>query len=449
MNRATSVRHAWPLLALVCVAQFTVVANITLVTIVLPAVQQELHVSPTDLGWVVSAYTLVFAGSLLVAGRLADLRGHRLVFVGGLAVFAAGSLGCGAAGRMWELLVARALQGLGAAAVAASALAVLIAAFPSGSARGRALGWWSAAQAGGGAAGWLLGGLGGQTVGWRWVFLANVPVAVIAAVVAARVVRSHGAKRTGRVDLLGGALATASLFLLVLGLTRIGEAGQRGSGLIVTVLGAVVLLVFVLVEKRVADPVLPFAAVRGRSVVTGIVVAGVITALTTPVLTLCALFLQGEAGLGPATSGLLFVPFNVAVVAGALIAPRARLSGAALMAVGLACIAAGALTLITVRPDAWLPVVAGFALMGAGTGLASVGSTSEGTAATSEEHGGAAGGLLNTSSEIGVAVGLAVLLTAAAEAGQRTAFVAAAVLAGATAVVVLVIRPAGRADRSR
>ena len=164
------------MIALLCVAQFVVVLDATIVAIALPAIQRSLHVATGDLQWVVSAYTLAFAGFLVLAGRLADLHGRRRVFMAGLALFAGASLACGLSRSPGVLVAARALQGLGAAAVAPAALAAITAAVPDGAERRRALGVWTAAAAGGGASGWLLGGVITEQAGWPWVFLVNVPI---------------------------------------------------------------------------------------------------------------------------------------------------------------------------------------------------------------------------------------------------------------------------------
>src|SRR6201989_214374 len=168
------------MIALLCVAQFVVVLDATIVAIALPAIQRSLHVATADLQWVVSAYTLAFAGFLVLAGRLADLHGRRRVFIAGLALFAGASLACGVSRAPGLRVAARALQGLGAAAVAPAALAAITAAVPDGPDRRRALGVWTAAAAGGGAAGWVLGGVLTEQAGWPWVFLVNVPVGAAA-----------------------------------------------------------------------------------------------------------------------------------------------------------------------------------------------------------------------------------------------------------------------------
>src|SRR3954465_10527164 len=221
--------------ALLCTAQFVVVLDATIVAIALPAIRDSLHMATADLQWVLSAYTLAFAGFLVLAGRLADLHGRRRVFIAGLAVFTAASLVCGLSRSAAVLLAARTVQGLGAAAVAPAALAAITAAIPDGPERRRALGVWTAAAAGGGAAGWVLGGVLTEQAGWPGVFLVNVPVGVGGGAVGAAagpggdaavrfsplLVPETAAGGPGRrLDVAGAATITAALALLVFGFTR-------------------------------------------------------------------------------------------------------------------------------------------------------------------------------------------------------------------------------------
>jgi MFS family permease len=383
-----------PVVALVCTAQFLVVANITLVTIALPTVQRDLGIAAAGSHWVITSYTLAFGGTLLLCGRLSDRFGARRVFLAGLGGFAAGSLGCGLAGNPLALLIARGGQGLGAAAVAAAALVVLIEAFPAGRDRARALGVWSAAQAAGGAAGWLIGGVVSQLLGWRWVFLGGVPLAVLAAGLAPRLLPARRRDPDARPHPPGAARLPRVL--------------------------------------------------TDRSLVTGVLVLCLINALNTPVLVLCARYLQTTAGLTPAASGLLFVPFNLAVIVGSFAAARraGRRTVTMALAVGLIGMGAAVLLLLPAAGSAFAaPLLAGFVALGLGGGAASVAATAEGA------EGGPAGvasGLLNTAAELGVAIGCGTLLTVAAAAGPRTAIAAAAILA-AVAATGIVLNPRDRA----
>ena len=401
------------LVALLCLAQFVIVLDATIVAIALPAMRADLGLTTTTLGWVITAYTLAFGGCLLAAGRLADRTGRRRAFAAGLALFALASLACGLAPSGGALLAARAVQGLGAALVAPAALALLMTVRPAGRARARALGWWTAAAAGGGASGWVLGGVLSGLLGWRWVFLVNVPVCALAAALALRLLPEGRAPSTARPDLAGAALATTGLAALVYALT---SAAVRGPGATLTLAAlspaGVLFGTLARVEARAADPIIDLGLLRRCGAVEPNVVAAVLTAATTPPMFLCTLYAQDVLGLAPAAAGLLFPPFNLAVVAGSLAGPRvaAALGERRAMAAGLLGVAAGALALLAIAPgrNALASLAGGFVLLGAGLGVASVASTARGTAALDRGEQGLASGLLASSAQIGTVLGLAV-----------------------------------------
>lgn len=462
-------RRRGPALALVCSAQFVVVLDVTIVAIALSSIQRDLHVTAATLQWVVTAYVLVFGGFLLVAGRAADLWGRRRCFMAGMTLFTGASLACGLAPSPAALVVARAVQGLGAALVAPAALALLAQTFPSGPARHRAVGTWTAAAAGGGAAGWLLGGVISQGLGWPWVFLVNVPIGVLAVALAPLLVaESRQRSATTRLDLAGAVTATAGLALLILGLTQAQETAPTAPGTLAALGGALVLLAgFLALERRASDPLLPPGLLRHGTLARASLVAAALTAATTPPMFLATLYVQQVQGRSPAEAGLEFPPFNLAVVAGSLLGPRvaAAVGARAAMGAGLGGVTAGAALL------ACLPTGGGylafllpaFVLMGGGLGCASVASTAAGTAAAGADRQGLASGLLNAAAQVGTAVGLAVLITlAAARGGQlaahgapaatalvggfRWAFVGAAMVAAAGAAAS---RLSGPGRRSR
>ena len=440
--------------ALLCLAQFIVVLDATIVAIALPAMGSELGLSTTTLGWVVTAYTLTFGGCLLAAGRLADRVGRRRAFAAGLALFGLASLACGIAPSGGALLAARAVQGIGAAVVAPAALALLTTARPEGPARTRALGWWTAAAAGGGASGWVLGGLLSGFLDWRWVFLVNVPVCLGAVPVALRVLTEWREPSPARPDVAGAVLVTAGLAALVFALTSAEAQGPGASVTLAAFTAAVVLLAaFALVEGRAADPLLDRALLRRPGVVEPNVVAAVLTAATTPPMFFCILYAQDVLELGPVAAGLLFPPFSLAVIAGSLAGPRVAtaVGERRAMAAGLLGVAGGALALLAIAPGASpLPsLLGGFVLLGGGLGVASVASTARGTAALEGADQGLASGLLAASAQIGTALGLAVVvplvsariaaLGGGPEAqigGYELGFVVAAALAGLTALQV-------------
>jgi EmrB/QacA subfamily drug resistance transporter len=441
------------IIALACVAQFVIVLDVTIVAIALPAMQADLGLSTTALGWVITAYTLVFGGCLVAAGRLADRVGRRRAFIGGLALFAVASLACGLAPSGAALLGARVVQGMGAALVSPAALSLITAAHPDGRARGRALGWWTAAAAGGGASGWVLGGLLSGLLDWRWVFLVNVPVCVAAAGLAPRVLPEWRDPSPARPDVAGAVLVTGGLAALVLALTLAETRGPLAGPTLGALVAAVALLAALAwVEDRAPNPLLDRALLRRPGVVGSNAVAAVLTATTTPPMFFCILHAQHVLGLAPAAAGLLFPPFNLAVVAGSLAGPRvaAAIGERRAMAAGLGAIAAGVLALRAIAPGAAaLPsMLSGFVLLGVGLGVASVASTARGTAALDAANQGLASGLLATSAQLGTALGLAIFVPiasartrtvgggpAAQVAGFELGFALAAALAAAAAAV--------------
>jgi MFS family permease len=407
------------MVALLCVAQFVIVLDVTIVAIALPSLQADLGLSTAALGWVVTVYTLVFGGCLLAAGRLADRVGRRRAFVAGLTVFAFASLACG---------------------LAPSAAALLTAARPDEPERGRALGWWTAAAAGGGASGWLLGGLL-SALDWRLVFLVTVPVCAAAAVLAPRVLPAGRESRAPRVNAPAALLATAGVGAVVLALTFAQQRGPAAPLTLAALAAAAVLLgTLAALELRARDPLLDRRLLRRPAVRGANGVAAALTATTTPPMFLCTLYAQRALGLPPALAGLLFPPFNLAVIAGSLGGPRlaARVGERAAMAGGLLGVATGAGALLTLGPRPLPSLIAGFVALGAGLGVASVASTARGTAALASSHQGLASGLLNTSAQLGTAVGLALIVPLAAAHGFHAGFAVAGALAAAAGLAVAV-----------
>jgi EmrB/QacA subfamily drug resistance transporter len=429
-------RRRGPALALVCTAQFVIVLDVTIVAIALSSIQRDLNVTPATLQWVLTAYVLVFGGFLLVAGRVADLWGRRRCFMAGMALFAGASLACGLAPSAVALVVARTVQGLGAALVAPSALALLTHTFPSGPARQRAVGTWTAAAAGGGAAGWVLGGVISQGLGWPWVFLVNLPIGALAVALAPLLVEeSRQGSATRRLDLAGAVTVTTGLALLILGLTQAQETAPDAPGTLAALGGALVLLAgFLALERRSRDPLLPPGLLRHSALARASLVGAALTAATTPPMLLATLYVQQVQGRSPAEAGLEFPPFNLAVVAGSLLGPRvaAAVGARAAMGAGLGGVMAGAALLACLPAGGGYLVflLPAFVLMGAGLGCASVAATADGTTAAGADRQGLASGLLNAAAQVGTAVGLAVLITlAAARSDQLAAHGAAAATA--------------------
>jgi EmrB/QacA subfamily drug resistance transporter len=451
-------------LLLVCAAEFVVVGALAVVAIALPSIGEDLRFSRSGMQWVISAYVLSFGGFLLPAGRAADLWGRRRVFTCGLALFSVASLVCGLSGSAALLVAARAAQGLGAAVVTPAALAILTAAFPEGRGRSRAVGFWTAAQAGGGASGWIVGGLLAQGLGWEWVFFATVPVGALGVVLAPLLLPENTDPSAPRkLDAAGATTVTAALALLIYGCTRAEEAGLASTSTLGSLgLSAALFAAFVLIEARVRHPLVPLGIFRSRVLVGSGLVALAFQATTNAPLLLCIFYLQEVAGLPPAEAGFAFVPFNLAVVAGSFLGSRltggigARISASS----GLFAIAVGVSLLARLAPEGgFLSILLpGFALMGLGVGLSAVASTTAGTSALGSEKRGLASGHLNASAEVGYVLGLALLVPlsaartdsvagddvahppdAALVEGFRSAFYAGAALAVLGALIALIL----------
>jgi MFS family permease len=397
-------------LALLCVAQFVVVLDVTIVAIALPAIRRDLGFEPADLQWVVSAYTLTFGGGLLLAGRVADLYGARRAFRSGLLLFAVASLACALAPTAAALIAARAVQGAGAALVAPSALALLVAAEPAGSARSRALAIWTAAAAGGGASGWVLGGLITSGPGWEWVFAVNVPIGLAGAALAGRLLPSDDPRGEGGLDLPGALTFTIGLGAVLLGLSR-GWVLPVAAGLLMLVL-------FTRIQRRSPNPLLPPGELRRPGLARGSLVALAITGTTSPAMFLAVLHAH-------TANGLIFAPLNVAVIAGSLASPKVPRA----MPAGLAAIAAGCALLALEAP-----LLLALVVMGAGLGVASVASTKAGVG---DEAQGLASGVLNTAAQLGTAIGLAVIVAPAAALGFRWGWLSCAAIALSSSVATL------------
>jgi EmrB/QacA subfamily drug resistance transporter len=447
-------------LAVVCVAQFVVVLDLTIVTAALPAIRQALGFSDAELQWVFTAYALVFGGLLIFGGRVADVVGRRRTFLIGLALFALASVGCALAWSPEALVAARVLQGAGAALLSPAALAVLTTFTEAGESRRRAVGWWTAVAAGGGASGWVLGGLISEYVGWRWVFAVNVPIAVVALVVAPRVlpVDRQSAKATG-LDLGGVFFVTASLALLVYGLTSAGDRGpDRVASWLPLLLAALALVIFVRHEKRTADPLLPLGLLRSRPVAGANLTAVAITASTSPAMYLAVLYVQQTLGVPAGRASLLFPAVNLGVIGGSWLGPRllAWLGARRTLLTGFTGIAMGTMVLLFL-PDHGLPamqLLGAFAVMGAGLGAASVASTQTGTDAADAAYRGVASGVLNSAAQVGTAVGVALLLPLAAAigldtmSGYRIGFIGAGVVALGGALASLLVPTARSRSKS-
>lgn len=402
-------------LALLCTAQFVDVLDVNVVLVALPRIGAEFDARPTAVQWVVTAYVLAFGAALVPAGRVADVRGRRRVFRAGLVLFGAASLGCGLAPSLPLLVAARTVQGLGAAAIAPAALALVTTLFREPAARDRAVGVWTAVAAVGGSAGLVLGGVVTEYVGWRAAFLVNVPIAAAAVALAPRLLPVDGAGPRRGLDVPGALALLAGLVLVVRGLGA-AEGGDLAGAAGFLLLGLGTLGLAALVERRARDPLLPPWLLRCPPLVGAMVVAAAVTAATSPAGVIAALYLQRVRQVGPVAAGLLLVPFSVAVVVGSAVAPAIlrRVPARVGAALGLAVVAAGALVACGIRAGAGTGVlVGGLVLQGAGLGAASVAATGAGTTAVAADRRGLASGLMTAAAQIGTALGLGVALSVA------------------------------------
>jgi EmrB/QacA subfamily drug resistance transporter len=448
-------RRQWWALSLLCVAQFVNVLGVTVVIVALPSIGRSLELSEAGLQWVAGAYALFFGGFLLLCGRAADFYGRRLFFVLGLGVFVAASLVCGIASSPLVLVSARAAQGLGAAMVVPAALSIVTNIFPEGRERERAVAVWTAVAAGGGAAGFFLGGVVAEALGWEWVFFMNVPVGVVAMGLAPLLLpRSRAAQTSRKLDVLGAVAVTGGLLLLIYSFTKAEQDGFDFSLLGVFALSAISFLVFFVVEMRTRDPLVPPTALRSPTLTGSGLVAFVLTATTSSAAVIGTLYLQDTLGYSPTATGLAYAPGSLSVVVGSFAGPRLirRIGAGSAMAVGLAVVASAMLISSGIGARGGLPyLMTGIIVSGLGLGCAAVASTAAGTSAVAEGERGLASGLLNAAAQIGTALGIAALVAVAAArtralragaglvvasvGGYRLAFVVAAVMAVVGAVV--------------
>jgi EmrB/QacA subfamily drug resistance transporter len=415
---AKGVSRRWAALALLCVAQFVDVLDVNAVIVALPTIGRELGFAPEDLQWVVTAYVLFFGGFLLLAGRLADLFGRRRMFVAGLALFTVSSLACGLAGSPLALVLFRAAQGSGAAIIAPAALAIISTMFSEGRERNFAMGVWTAVAAGGGAAGLVLGGLITDALGWEWIFYVNVPIGVAGVALSFVLLEAaRGERASSRLDLTGAVTVTGGLVLLVYSLTRAKESGFGSPATLGTMALALSLLAaFLFVERSVSDPLVPLQVFRTRDLAGSSLVAFTNTATTSPVSVLATLYLQEVLAYSPTLAGLLGLPFSLSVVVGSFLGSRltGSLEARRTMVLGLLGICAATLITAGISAKGGVGyVVSGAALSGFALGCSAVASTTCGTSAVKVEERGLASGLLNSSAQVGTALGLALLFAVA------------------------------------
>jgi len=428
----------WVLLLVVCLGQFMVVLDISIVNVALPSIQSTLGFTASGLQWVVNAYTLAFAGFLLLGGRAGDIFGRRRMFLLGLGMFTAASFLGGFAQTQAMLIGARALQGLGGAVLAPATLTILTTTFPEGPARARALGVWTAVAAAGASVGALVGGLLTELVSWRWILFVNVPIGIATIVAAMWVLpESRAENRHGHLDIAGALTVTGGLVAIVFAIVQTETyAWSSPQVLVPLAIGVVFVAAFLLVETKLArSPLIPLRIFRSRAIAGGNAFMVLLYAALFGSFYFETLYLQRILGYSPVVAGCAFLPITFALAAGSQIASRlvTRLGARPLLIAGTATAAVGLAWLSRITPDSTFvaDLLGPFLLSGIGMGLSITPVAVAATAGVPREEAGLASGLLNTSRQIGISIGLAVLATVAAD---RTAVLLAGVDATPTNV---------------
>jgi EmrB/QacA subfamily drug resistance transporter len=406
---------------LACLAQFMVILDVSVVNVALPAIRNSLRFSEQDLQWVVNAYTVTFAGFLLLGGRAADLLGRRRAFVSGLILFAVSSLAGGFADTQTLLIAARAAQGLGGAIIAPASLSILTTTFEEGAARNRAVGIWGATGGAGGAAGVLLGGVITDLLTWRWILFINVPIGLVAALFAWRYIsetRESAQRRS--FDLAGAVAATLGLSVLVLGIVRTEVTGWGAASTVALLAGGALLLaLFVAIEGWFArSPLMPLRIYASRTLSAANVVVFLLGAASFAMWFFLSLYLQQVLGYSPLRAGFAFLPMTLCIVAGSRLASRTvtQVGPKLILALGMALQAVGLLLFTQLSPDgSYLgDVLVPSLLIAVGIGFSFVPVTIAAVAGVASDEAGLASGVVNTSRLVGGALGLAILAVLAA-----------------------------------
>jgi EmrB/QacA subfamily drug resistance transporter len=462
VSLTTTARRRWSALALIVTAQFMVILDVAIVNVALPSIQSDLGFSDANLQWVISAYAILFGGALLLGGRLADLLGRRRMFIVGLLVFAGSSLLAGFAWSAGSLIALRAVQGLGGALLAPAALSLLMTTFAEGRERNRALGIYGAASGSGAAAGVLLGGLLTSYLSWSWIFFVNVPVGIAAAALAPVLLAESRADLGHRhFDLLGAATATSGLMLLVYALTRATTDGW-GAPLTIGLLtaSASLLALFVVVEGRSQWPLLPLRLFRLPTLAASNMAMAIIGAVTFSQFFVLTLYVQDVLHYTPVQSGVAFIAFAGTVVVVSNVAQLivGRFGVRATLAAGflISALSVALVARLPIDANYFTDIFPAFVLGGAGLALSFVPITIGGLAGVERADAGIASGLINTSRQIGGAIGIAATTAIVAAAvgplatagpaeldhGYRVALIVLAglLLAGA-AITIAFIRP--------
>jgi EmrB/QacA subfamily drug resistance transporter len=455
-------------LALVAIAQFMVVLDATVVNVALPTIKQDVGFSEQSLSWVLNSYTLIFGGFLLLGGRLADRLGRRRLFMAGIALFAGASFVCGISQSEGMLLVARGCQGLGGALVSPAALSIILTTFAEGSDRNHALAVWGAIAGAGGAIGLLLGGLIVEVLTWRWVFFINVPIGAIVLALAPRIIaESRSETETeGGYDVEGAIAITLGTMALVFTLIKADSWGWSAARTLVGFAVAAVLIVaFVMIERRHAEPLVPLRIFSNRSLAASDATMLVVAAALFGMFYFCTLYLQQVLGYSALKTGVAYLPLSLTIIGASTLASRFvdRFTPKPVLLTGLLVTTVGfvLLTGVSGHGDYGSHVLPAMLVLGTGLGLSFVPITIAATNGVAARDSGLASGLLNTTQQVGGSLGLAILssvstsrFTSALHAGSsvpaalthgfKGAFAVAAVLCGIGVAVALLLLPGRR-----
>ncbi|WP_222718756.1 MFS transporter [Actinokineospora xionganensis] len=451
----------WSVLVVLCLAQFMVILDVTVANVALPSIGADLRLSPATIPWVVSAYTLVFGGFLLLGGRLSDIFDRRAVFLAGLAVFTIASVACGLAANGGMLIVSRLVQGAGAAFLSPAALSIITTTF-HGADRNKALGAWAAVGGTGSAIGVLVGGALTSGPGWEWAFFINVPVGVAVLAATLRLLpRSAGRGTQGGIDWLGAVLMTTATAAVIYGLITAGHAGWSAPGTYLPIIVGVVLAVaFVLVERSAAKPLVPLGVVGKRTVVSGGVSMLAGAGLLIAGFFLCSLYLQNVAGFSAMQTGLTFLPVALGMVVAVHLCAHglAHAGWRPIAVIGMVLAAGGFfwLSRISGDPSALGEVLPGFVIAAAGLACMFIVATTSAMHGVDHAEAGLHSGLINTYHEFGASLGIALVAAIAGASvggahtttltGFQDAFLACAIVAIIVAVIAPVLLPAGKPD---
>jgi EmrB/QacA subfamily drug resistance transporter len=459
-------RKRWIALAVIVAAQFMVILDVAIVNVALPSIQTDLNFSQESLQWVVTAYAIMFGGVLLLGGRMADLLGRRRLFIAGLVLFTVASLLSGLAWSEGSLIAFRALQGLGGGILSPAALSILTTTFAEGRERNLALGIWGAVSGSGGAAGVLLGGLLTSSIGWSWIFFINVPVGLAVIGVTPFLVRESRAQLDHRhFDVAGAVSITGGLMLLVYAMTRAAQDGWATATTIgLLVASAALILTFLAIEIRSSAPLLPLRIFQNRTLSAANITGFLVGAALFSQFFLLTLYMQDVLHYSAIETGVAYLTLTLAIIIFAAVAQGlvTRVGVRRVLPVGLALSAAG-LVLFTQLPvdgHYFWDIFPGFLVSGIGLALSFVPMTIAALIGVDETDAGIASGLINTSQQIGGAVGLAAATTiavtftnryvdshagssgssaAALDYGYQIAFWALAALAAIASVVAAVM----------